>query len=167
MPDGGVLTLDDIAGLKADLDRVSGDVKNFAVDILAKVKAGQDVTAELKTKVDEALIEANANRQAIIDKLVADMAAVAARTDDLEQKAARRGSGEGGAAGIRSPGQLFIEDERVKGLLNDPDRSRWRGRMRANMAAITTVTAGATRDVLVPYDRIPGIVERPDRKSVV
>jgi HK97 family phage major capsid protein len=168
MPDGGVLTLEDIRPIKAQIEGVSQEVQQFATDILGKVEKGQRVTDELKAQVDKALTEANEQRTAIIDKLVAEMTAARAQIQDLEQKAVRRPGGSGGDAdAYMTPGQRFITDERIKAVLTDPDRQRWRGRVRANMAAITTVTAGATRDVLVPADRRSGIIERPNRRMTI
>jgi HK97 family phage major capsid protein len=160
MPDGGVLTLDDIAGLKADLDKVSGDVKNFATDILGKVEKGQKVTDELKEQVDKALTEANATRQDLV-------ASFTARIEDLEQQAVRRPGGDGDAEAYMTPGQRFLADEDVRKVLDDPGHSRWRGRVRANMAAITTGTIGVSDDTLVPRDRLPGVIEKGNRRMTV
>lgn len=147
MPLDGNVTPEDIQGLKTDLAKVSEDVKNFATDILAKVKAGQEVSAELKEQADKALSEQGDLR---------------ARLDEIDQKLLRRGPGTGDGRAM-TPGEIFIADERVKSFCV----GRERGRVRVDMAAITTGSAGATRDVLVPSDRQPGIVMPPQRRMTV
>lgn len=161
MPLDGNVTPEDIAGLKADLSKVSDDVKNFATDILAKVKAGQEVSAELKEKADKALTEQGAIVQKL-DKAGETAGALEARLGEVEQKLARRAP-DHVAQQAQSPGQMFIENERVKAFC----AARERGRVRVDMAAITTITAGATRDVLVAPDRQVGIQPLPDRRLTV
>lgn len=162
MPLDGTVTPDDIAGLKSELTSVSDQVKNFATDILAKVKAGQEITAELKEKADKALNEQGAIVQKL-DKVGALAEALEARQSETEQKLARRGGGDGQRPQAEmTPGEIFVNDERVKAFT-----STMRGRVRVDMAAITTVTAGATRDVLVAPDRLAGIQMMPDRRLTV
>ena len=155
----------DIDALKADIEKMSGNVKQLATDILAKVNSGQELTQELKDKVDVTLSEVNADRQVKLAELAAKEVALAARVDDLEQRGARRGGLDEQMNAYRTPGQRFIDDQFVKD--NVLGKSSWRGRARVDMAAITTVTAGATRDVLVPFDRVPGIVQLGNRRMTI
>lgn len=151
MPDGSnivAVTPQDITDLKGDLTKVSDDVKNFATDILAKVKAGQEVSAELKELADKAL-----NGQGEIR----------ARLEEVEQKVVRRGNDGGGQGQYQTPGQIFIENDRVKAFCTARDR----GRVRVDMATITTGNVGPTRDVLVLPDRQAGIVTPPQRRFTV
>src|SRR5580765_806627 len=123
MPLDGTVTPEDIQGLKTDLGKVSDDVKNFATDILAKVQAGQAVSDELKEKADKALSEQGDLR---------------ARLDEIDQKLLRRGPATGDGRAM-TPGEIFTADERVKAFCS----ARERGRVRVDMAAITTGSAGA------------------------
>lgn len=149
MADDKPVTTEDIAGLKKDLATVSDDVKNFAEDVQKQVAAGNEMSTELKAQVDKALSEQGGLR---------------ARIEEIEQKQVRRGSGEPDTDRVQSPGEQFIANEKVKAFI--ADRSS-RGRVRVDMAAITTVTAGATREVLVPYDRVPGIITAPQRRMTI
>lgn len=139
---------DDLAGLKTQLAAVSDEVKNFAEAINAKMAAGAEITAELKDKADKVLVEQGAIR---------------ARIDELEQKAARRG-GDDRAQAPQTPGEMFVANEKVKQFMADRQS---RGRVRVDMATITTGTAGATRDVLVVPDRVSGIITPPERRMTV
>lgn len=131
-------TKEDVVELKADLAKVSQQVKTFAESINADVAAGRTMTAEVRESVD---------------KLLTEQGALRARIDELEQKGARRGGGDMLAG--QTPGQRFISDPKVIQFMADRIN---RGRVRVDMAAITTGTAGATRDVLVPPQRQPGII---------
>jgi HK97 family phage major capsid protein len=143
-----VVKSSDITELKTELQSTTALVKNFAEDILAKVKIGQDLTAEIKEKCDETLTK---------------QGALEARVNELEQKAARRG-GDPVPRAAMTPGEAFIADETVKKFMAE---RATRGRVRVDMVAITTATVGATRDVLVPPDRQVGIQMLPDRRLTV
>lgn len=150
MPDGNIVpaTSDDVAALRKDLAEINDQVKTFAESINKDVAAGRSMTGEVREAVDKALTEQGALR---------------ARIDELEQKAARRG-GEQLAQGQQTPGQLFINDPKVKQFMADRLN---RGRVRVDMAAITTTTAGATPNVLVVPERVAGIVTPPQRRFTI
>jgi HK97 family phage major capsid protein len=143
----------DVAALIADLNKqlvtVSNDVKNFAEDITAKMEAGATVSSELKDKADKALTE---------------QAELRDRMHEIEQKMARRGSGDDDASSDagKTPGQIFIQNERVQEFM----KARTRGRVRVDMAAITTLGIGA-RNTLVPEFRVQGLVTIPERRMTV
>jgi HK97 family phage major capsid protein len=147
MPDGGTHVID-LSELKEDLTSLGNDVKNFAEDIGKKMAAGQELTGELKEKVDKALTE---------------QAGLRAVVGEIEQKMARRGGDGHASQANMTPGEQFIANERVKEFCE----SRSRGRVRVDLATITTTTAGATRDVLVPPDRVAGILALPERRLTV
>ena len=68
----------------------------------------------------------------------------------------------------RTPGRQFIQSEGFKELqAAQAGGTRFRGRYSAPMAAITTGSAGATRDVLVPYDRQAGLITIPNRRMTI
>jgi HK97 family phage major capsid protein len=144
---GEIVKSNDVEGLKKELAGIGDLVKNFATDVNAKIVHGQEISQEIMGRVDQALTAQGEIR---------------ARVDELEQKAARRG-GESAASSYRTPGSVFVNDERVKEFCS----SRTRGRVRVDMAAITTAGVGATRDVLVPVDRQQGILTLPDRRLTV
>jgi HK97 family phage major capsid protein len=137
----------DVEGLKLELARVSGEVKQFAADIIAKHEAGQTISAEVK---------------ALADKALNDQADIRARLLDLEQKATKRPGAGGQPEAQRTPGQIFIEDERVKAFC----AARSKGRVRVDMAAVSGLTS-AGGGALVVEQRIPGIVALPERRMTV
>lgn len=150
MPDGSMISekdLADLLSLRGDLAKVSDDVKNLGEDVIKKVNAGQERTDELVERVDKALNEQGTLR---------------ARLDEMDQKLIRRALATEQPQTL-TPGEIFIADERVKEFCAKRDR----GRVRVDMAAITTANAGATRDVLVPVDRQAGIVVPPERRMTI
>lgn len=152
MPDGGTVTVAgatpaDIESLRSELKTVNDHVKNFAEDVIGKIKAGNDLGAELTEKVDKALN---------------DQGALRARLDEVDQKLVRRGPAEVPPHAM-TPGELFCANERVQQFC----AGRERGRVRVDMATITTGNAGATRDVLVAPDRAAGLIPLPDRRLTI
>jgi HK97 family phage major capsid protein len=151
MPDGSQISEKDLADLLAirgDVSKVTDTVKNLGEDILKKVDHGATVSAELTEKVDKALSEQGTLR---------------ARMDEMDQKLVRRAAGLDQPGRNMTPGEIFIADERVKAFCSARDR----GRVRVDMAAITTGNVGGTRDTLVPIDRQPGIVVPPERRMTI
>lgn len=136
----------DLAEINAKLEEITGNVKNFAEDVKKKVDAGTEVSAELKEKADKAL----AGQGELRDRL-----------QDLEQKFARIGKGEDRPKSMMTPGEMFVQDEKVKQFCADRVN---RGRVRVDMAAITTATVGAA---LTEPMRIPGFIAIPDRRMTV
>lgn len=140
------VTPQDLDGLKASIQNVSEQVKNFAEDVAGKMKAGETITAELKEKSDKALSELGEMRSIV---------------QELEQKAARPAQPQNTEA--QTPGSIFINDEKVKKFMAEKAS---RGRVRIDMAAITSgnQSAGAT---IAPPMRVPGFVAIPDRRMTV
>ena len=168
------VTKADFDAFKASLDKMSGDVRQFAEDVNKKLARGEELKQELKDEIDKKLSEANADRSALIADFSAKVEAATnkiaeqtAEIHDLQQRMSRGGLGSPNdrVLDLRTPGQQFISSEEFKKVA--ADTSGYRGRIRVPMAAITTVTAGATRDVLVPYDRQPGIILLPNRRMTI
>lgn len=163
-----------IDSLKGEITKVSGNVRDFATEMNARFARGDTWNAEMQTKFDKLLSEANADREGLMKELSTKITeqrdlirTQGEQISDLEQKTARFGTGLFGSDdpdAHLTPGQRAIKSESFQHAMNTKG---WKGRARSEMAAITTVTAGATRDVLVPYQRIPGIVERPNRRMTI
>lgn len=126
--------------LAAEIERLKGEVKGFAEDVIKKMKAGGDVSEELKQKADEALTLGNELKSAMT-----------ARLDDLEQKLARRAGEE--PEHRRTPGEVVVEHEDVKNFMT---RRPGRGSVKVEMKAVTSAAASAGD--LVEEDRRPGIL---------
>jgi HK97 family phage major capsid protein len=149
LDDDAPLTAKDIEDLKSDLNKVGEHVKVFAEDLGGKIKAGQEITQSLKDDVDKALSEQGNLR---------------ARLDEAEQKLVRRSGGNDPSAQHMTPGQMFIANDDVKKFMTERPS---RGRVRMDLATITTGNIGATRDVLVPPDRQGGFIALPQRRLTV
>lgn len=145
---------DKIGELGTSLASIKEQVQNLGSDLTEKVRAGADVSAELKEKTDKALSE---------------LGDVTTRLGDLEKRAAREN--EIGENEQKSLGELVVESA---GFTNGDLQGGARGsiRVKADRAAITTAntTVGAGRSPgtsLVPGDRRPGIIALPDRQLTI
>lgn len=151
--DVAVIGPDDIAALNKKLAEIGGQVKEFGTEFVKKIEAGDKISADLKEKTDKALADQGELRSKI-DELND-------RAKEIEQTVARRSTGGEKSAAQKTPGELFLEDAKVKEFLAQGFRSR--GRVRADMAVITT----AAMSGLVQPDRIQGIVSIPERTMTV
>lgn len=145
---------DKIGELGTSLASIKEQVQNLGSDLTEKVRAGADVSAELKEKTDKALSE---------------LGDVTTRLSDMEKRAAREK--ENGENEQKSLGELVVESA---GFTNGDLQGGARGsiRVKADRAAITTAntTVGAGRSPgtsLVPGDRRPGIIALPDRQLTI
>ncbi|MCZ7855041.1 phage major capsid protein [Agrobacterium salinitolerans] len=145
---------DKIGELGTSLASIKEQVQNLGSDLTEKVRAGADVSAELKEKTDKALSE---------------LGDVTTRLGDLEKRAAREK--DQGENEQKSLGELVVESA---GFTNGDLQGGARGsiRVKADRAAITTAntTVGAGRSPgtsLVPGDRRPGIIALPDRQLTI
>lgn len=137
------------AETKAAVDKAVQSVKEIAEDALGKAKAGEQVNAETKEKADHLLIDLNGVR---------------AKLSDLEQRAAREGSE---AEEVKSLGQRFVEDDRVKSWLSSEQSSgKADMRFKATITSATTAAAGSA-GAGIQTTRLPGILERPRRRMTV
>lgn len=149
--DGG----DDLGALSTKLSGVMDQVKGFAEQVTGKMAAGEKVTDDLKAKTDEAL---------------SSMGEIKARMAEIEQKAARRGSGDD-VVELKSLGAMVIEHEDIKSRkLNGASRGSVRVQIdRKNItSASSTVGVGVSAGTsLVPAARVPGIIAPPDRTMTI
>ena len=117
------------AEVKATFQQALDDVKGKAEEALGKAKAGETLTTSFKEQVDEALTKMNGLK---------------AQLDELEQKAARGGNGDG--VEHKSFGQQFVDADGVKNwLASDPSSGRAELRLKATL---TTSDADAAGSVL-------------------
>lgn len=145
---------DKIGELGTSLASIKEQVQNLGSDLTEKVRAGADVSAELKEKTDKALSE---------------LGDVTTRLGDLEKRAARER--DGGDPDEKSLGELVIESAGFKAG-NMSGSSRVPISVKADRAAITsgntTVGAGRSQGTsLVPGARVPGIFGLPERKLTI
>ncbi|MEV5054887.1 phage major capsid protein [Agrobacterium radiobacter] len=145
---------DKIGELGTSLASIKEQVQNLGSDLAEKVRAGADVSAELKEKTDKALSE---------------LGDVTTRLGDLEKRAAREN--EIGENEQKSLGDLVIDSAEFKaGMLTGASRGSIR--VKADRAAITsantTVGAGRSQGTsLVPGARVPGIFGLPERQLTI
>lgn len=125
-------------------------VKEIAEEALGKAKSGEELSASIKEKADEALLKMNG--------LTEQMA-------QFEQKMARGGNGEAGPA--KTLGEQFTEAENVKSwLAGGPSNGKVDMRVKATLTSLTTDAAGSVGDGIAPT-RLPGILPLPQRRLTV
>jgi HK97 family phage major capsid protein len=141
-----------IGELGTSLASIKEQVQNLGSDLTEKVRAGADVSAELKEKTDKALSE---------------LGDVTTRLGDLEKRAAREN--ESGDPDEKSLGDIVVEAAGAQSF-----DSSYRGiiKVKADRAAITsantTVGAGRSQGTsLVPGARVPGIFGLPERQLTI
>lgn len=135
--------------LKAEIGRLQAEVKNFAEDVVKKIKSGGEVSEELKQKADEALTLGNELKSTLT-----------ARLDEMEQKLARRG--KDGKEERKSAGQIVSQSEEWKTYV----ARKGRGGVSIEVKALSSLTAAAG-GALVDEMRVPGIIAVPDRRMTV
>lgn len=144
------VTVKDLAEVQTSLKTLGDSVKNFAEDLSAKVKAGVDKSdASMKDLTEKA------------DKALNEQGELRARLLDLEQRVTMTPKPGGDDDQAQSPGQRFIADDRVKKFC--ADRSS-RGRVRVDMAAVTTTSVGAS---LTQPQRLQGFIPLPERRFTI
>ncbi len=149
-------------------DGGSGDVTITPEDIEALPRSVnavaivevEKVTGELKENVDKALSEQGQLREAI-DGLKKTAEGLDARAKELEQLAAKRGKGGDKSADEKTPGELFIEDAKVKEFLAQGFKAR--GRVRIDCKSIVSADMAG----LVRPDRVNTIQALPERRMTV
>jgi HK97 family phage major capsid protein len=145
---------DKIGELGTSLASIKEHVQNLGSDLTAKVKAGGEASAELKTATDKALSE---------------LGDVTTRLSDLEKRAAREK--EAAEDGFKSIGDMVIESAAYKaGNLTGASRAAIKVSM--DRAAITSAngTVGTGRSVgtsLIPGQRVAGIFGLPERQLTI
>ena len=145
---------DKIGELGTSLASIKEQVQNLGSDLTAKVKAGGEASAELKTATDKALSE---------------LGDVTTRLSDLEKRAAREK--EAAEDCFKSIGDMVIESAAYKaGNLTGASRAAIKVSM--DRAAITSAngTVGTGRSVgtsLIPGQRVAGIFGLPERQLTI
>jgi len=135
------------AETKAAFEAKHDEVKAIAEKALAEAEKGIPLSTTAKELADEALTGMNEAK---------------ARIDELEQKVARKGSGEDD--GPKSLGELVTADQGIQDFLSSKSSKGRAGmEVKAIISALTTAANGSAGDLIVP-DRIPGVVGVPLRK---
>lgn len=147
--DGGDDT-PDIKALSRDLKAATDKVKEFAEDAKGRLEKGEQLSKEAKEAADEALVKFNE---------------LSATMTEIEQKLARNGGGE--QAGVKTVGQLTIENADVKAFMDRaPSKGSVRFDTKAIITSLTTDADGSAGDLIIP-DRQAGIVAPPQRRMTV
>jgi HK97 family phage major capsid protein len=141
---------DPVAEIRAELQKISGQVKEQAERILADAKA---LSQKEKERVDELLLK---------------QGELQAHLQATEQAVAKlQAEGAGGGAPAPSLGRQFVESDGWKAFSS---KSRPRGRVdlevQAAITSVTTDTDGAAGD-LVRTTRLPGVLQIPQRRLTV
>ncbi|WP_286899905.1 phage major capsid protein [Achromobacter sp. UBA2119] len=134
----------EIKSLLEDLAKRDETIKKFAE------KAGE----EIKT-----LGKISAETKSALEKFASDGLEVQQRLFDLEQKMARRGAAE--QPQVKTWGEVVAESDGYKSVAEG--RAARSGRIAVKAVTSTVTSAG----VMVPADRLPGVVVAPLRELVV
>lgn len=136
-----------IVEVKQELDKITNQVKEHGEKALAEAKKGIDMSASVKTTVDELLVKQG--------ELQAEVA-------DLQQKAARQGADE--TPRLKSVGYQVIE---AKGFQEKLDTLRQKriGSMAIEVKAITSASNSAGQGVTPDY--LAGVIVPPNRRLTI
>jgi HK97 family phage major capsid protein len=146
MPDGGLM---EAAALAADLKRAADDVKKIAETTNAELRNLGTVTSETKGIADQALAKHT--------ELAQKNTEISQRIDAMEQQLARRGGPAGEPQRRKSLGEMVVEDEGVKALMQS-GRGKASIDVKTIVSALTTDADGSAGDLIEP-DRRPGILQ--------
>lgn len=146
----GTGELERLAGeLKQKFETQHDAVKEIAEKALSEAKKTGDISSGLKEKADEALLGMNE---------------IKARLDEMEQKAARSGSGD---ERQKSLGQRFIELDELNAMKSAPRSGASANLMvKADLSSSTQDVAGAVGVAIAP-NRLPGILALPQQKLTI
>lgn len=158
--------------LAAELKTALGEVNSFAEKAKQEIKDNKTMSEETKSAVDKILIEINDPKgkvHKIMDQMVAADQKLQATLHDIEQKMARRGGHQD--AELKSIGQLFVENDGIKAMLEKGVQFRGQVSVGIEVKAITsgvgTVGTGVSAGTsLVPAQRAD-LVPVPMRRLVV
>ncbi|RYC10066.1 phage major capsid protein [Ciceribacter ferrooxidans] len=141
----------ELAGkVKKEFNDALDAVKAVAEEALGKSKSGEQLTASLKEKADEALIKMNVLQEQV---------------SEIEQKLGRVTKSEDERP--KSLGERFVEDENVKSwLAENPTKGKADMRIKATLTSLTTDAAGSVGDAIAPT-RLAGIQPLPQRRMTV
>lgn len=150
MADENKTVADLAAEVKADFQNAHDAVKAIAEKALAESAKGISMTESVKAKADEALLKMNG----LNEKLA-----------DVEQKLARQR--DGGDEAVKSIGEQFTDDSNVKAWLSSsPSKGKTDLRIKATITSATANAAGSAGAAL-QTQRLPGILELPQRRLTV
>ena len=139
--------------VKSAFETKFAEVKSQAEEALGKAKAGETITTGMKEQIDEALIKLNG------------LMTLKEKVDDLVQKMAEGSVNDNEA--VKSAGELFTSDERVKAFLQtDPSSGKIDVRIKATLTSLTTNADGSVGDAIA-NTRVPGILPLPQRRLTV
>jgi HK97 family phage major capsid protein len=138
------------AETKAALDKSLEAVKGIAEEALGKARSGEELTASLKEKADEALT---------------GLSAIKATLAEVEQKMAR---GFAAPEEVKSLGEQFAESDAFKAFAATgfAERANAALRLKATLTTLATDAAGSVGDG-VQATRLPGVVEVPQRRMTI
>jgi len=139
--------------IKAEHKSAIDAVKGLAEEALRKAKSGEELSASIKEKADEALIKMNGLTEQVAE---------------IEQKMARIKGGEEPAA-KKSIGEQFVEGDSYKAFADTNFAKSARGadlKVKATLNSATTDAAGSVGDAIAAT-RLPGILELPQRRMTV
>lgn len=135
--------------LKQKFDTKHDAVKELAEKALSEAQKTGDISKDLKEKADEAL---------------SGMNEIKARLDEVEQKAARGGSGDDRQ---KSYGQQFVDLEELAAMKSSPRSGASASlSVKADITTATTDAAGSAGAAIAP-NRLPGVLQLPQRKLTV
>ena len=135
--------------LKQKFDTKHDVVKELAEKSLSEAQKNGDISKDLKEKADEALLGMNE---------------IKARLDDIEQKAARGGSGD---ERHKSLGQQFIELEELESMKSAPRSGASANLMVKADITTSTVDAPGSAGAAIAPNRLPGVLALPQRKLTI
>lgn len=149
--EGGNRTAIELAAeVKAEFKVSLDAVKAIAEEALGKAKSGEVLTTSFKEKIDENLLKMNGLMEQVAD---------------FEQKLARGGNDNPDE--VKSLGQMFVEDERIKAFLGtDSKRGKVDLSVKATITSATTNAAGSA-GAAVNQTRLPGLITPPERRMTV
>lgn len=135
------------AEVKADFDKKLDGLKAIAENALGKAEAGEKLSADVKSQIDEALTAFNETKASL---------------SEMEQKLARRGQHE---ERDLSAGERFISDDGFKSFAG---QTRPRGRHIVEVKDITSLSTDAAGSVgsLVQPQRVAGTI-LPQRRMTI
>jgi HK97 family phage major capsid protein len=138
--------------IKAALAKIGDQVKEVGEKAMAQAKKAGDMSADMKPRVDELLVE---------------QGRLMARLTEVEQKQARRPGAESSAS--QTVGQLFTSDPAFKAWVEAGGiKSTQSGYVGAvPRAALTSIGTTNTTTVGVAPHLVPGVVEGPQRRMTV
>lgn len=137
--------------VKASFDKKHDAVKEIAEKALAEAAKGLEASTKLKSDIDEKLIDMNEAK---------------ARLDEIEQKFARRGGGEG--AKPKTIGEQYVEsDEFKKAFANGARQGQNVGIEVKAITSLTTDANGSAGDMVRPERVQSPMQQLPNRQLTI